>query len=153
MFGSCKKLTSLSIPGWDISKATTLEGMFYETEKLTSLDMSNWICSPDNGITNIGGMFMMTGVSSLDLTAIKTPNVTNFSGVFSWSSNLTSVDISTWDFSKCTDFGPFFTGTGLTSIRIPHYSGNLENTTTKLYGSTSSKYVSAPGTATFTLVD
>lgn len=117
----------------DLSKLTTMEGMFYECTKLTNLDIStfdtsnitnmrymfyacwnlNSIIFGDNfntsNVTDMSDMFDgCESITSLDLTHFDTSNVINMGNMFNYCYGLTSLDLSSFDTSKVSNFTYIF---------------------------------------------
>ena len=114
MFDSCWSLSSLDLSGFDTSKVTDMSDMFNACEKLTSLDFSKWKNFKTSSVTNMSRMFYMTtGLSSeltlLDVSTFDTSKVTDMSGMFFGCYKLTSLDLSGFDTSKVTDMHTMFT--------------------------------------------
>jgi surface protein len=98
-----------------------------------SLDLSGWDTS---SVENMGNMFNSTGQSS---TAF-------------------SINLSGWNTSNVTNMGSMFSGAGSSAtatnwtIVIPQTNGNnINNTTNRLYGKTTSTYGTPPSGKSFTL--
>lgn len=133
VFSHCKKLTNISLTGFyfpSVNKFYT-DGMFYQCESLTSLDVSNLDLS---NATSIKEMFY--GCSKL--VSLKVPHfssisqVTNMQGVFERCSSLTALDLSKWNTEKVTNMDFMFYGCGkLTSLNISSF--NTSNVTSMYY--------------------
>lgn len=78
------------VPPLDVSNVTTMQSMFNNCQKLTSLDLSGWDTSK---VTDMMSMFYYcSNLSSLDgLDNLDTRNVTNMGDMFSFCSKLTSL--------------------------------------------------------------
>ena len=77
IFNGCSKLTTIGdTSGWNLTKCTSIEGLFYGCSKLESVDVSDWDVS----------------------------NSTSFALTFSPCLLLTELDVSLWDVSKSTNF-------------------------------------------------
>ncbi len=156
---------------WDVSSVKDMGGMFYTTAYYTTStwdigNLDNWNVS---NVTNMQGLFSLAGRNATtwnvgNLSEWDTSNVTNMKWLFNGSgynaSNF-SLDISNWDTSNVTEMHQMFNETGKNattwSVKIPKTNGNgISNTTSKIYGSTTSVYEevssSKPG-RTFTVAD
>lgn len=133
----------------DTSKTKNMDSMFYGSESLLNLDISNWDTS---NVTNMSSMFQKTKSISkvIGLSDIDTSNVTDMSYMFSYSSieeipNFNTSNVETvkcmfqkyareefiapsWDFSKvktmCQMFGGDPNGGEIKHINL----NNLKNT-------------------------
>ena len=84
---------------------TTMEGMFYECNPLTSLDVTNFNTA---NVTNMSSMFQSCSIrSSLDLTSFNTANVTDMSSMFKYS-DITSLDLTSFNTANVTDMSSMF---------------------------------------------
>ena len=83
---------------------------FYDTTALNSVDLSKLKTS---NVTNMHSMFYNSGVSSLDLSTFDTSSVENMSNMFTSCQNLASVKgLSSWETSKVTDMSYMFLSCG-----------------------------------------
>ena len=81
---------------------------FGDFRKMTSIDLSALDTSE---VTNMGGMFSeCSSLTSLDVSNFDTSKVTNMSSMFAGCNSLTSLDISSFDTSKVTDMSGMFSG-------------------------------------------
>ncbi len=91
----------------------------------------------ENGVikanTNMHGMFSyLTNVESLDLTNLDTSNVTNMSKLFYNSSSLKEIKLSNFDTSKATDMNSMFWNlSSLTTLDVSNF--NTSNVTNMAY--------------------
>jgi len=90
---------------FDTSNVKDMRGMFGQTRRLTSLDLSNFDTS---SVTDMRGMFSNAGLTSLDLSGFDTSNVTNMSWMFETAERLTNLNLSGWDTSDVTDMSYMF---------------------------------------------
>jgi surface protein len=102
MFDTCKSLTSIGdLSNWDTSKVTNMTSMFYNCQSLASVgDLSNWNTSK---VTTMPYMFFKYGGTELNLANWDTSKVTDMNSVIYNCVNCTSVDVSGWDLSSCTN--------------------------------------------------
>ena len=88
------------------AKMTDMGGMFYNCEKLRSLDLSSFDTS---NVTNMGGMFWnCVSLQTLDLSSFDTRNVTDMHFMFCTCLSLPYVDISKFNTSKVEDTNGMF---------------------------------------------
>ena len=115
MFRKCNGLTSLDLSNFNTSNVTDMRGMFNECTKLLSLDLSNFNTT---NVTLMGGtaaadpgMFQScSGLVSLNLSSFDTSKVTNMYWMFSRSSNLLSIFVSSnkWNVGKVSNSNAMF---------------------------------------------
>ena len=89
-FGECLNLTRIEgMENLNTGMVTTMEGMFYQCEALTSLDVTNFNTAK---VTDMSLMFSScTKLSSLNLYNFNTENVTNMLAMFSSCKNLATI--------------------------------------------------------------
>ena len=89
-FGECLNLTRIEgMENLNTEMVTTMEGMFYQCEALTSLDVTNFNTAK---VTDMSLMFSFcTKLSSLNLYNFNTENVTNMLAMFSSCKNLATI--------------------------------------------------------------
>ena len=105
----------LTIGGKDgIIANESMIGYFAGFNKITSIDLSALDTSE---VTNMGAMFERSGLTSLDLSNFDTSKVTDMSAMFE-RSGLTSLDLSNFDTSKVTDMSAMFERSDLTSLDV-----------------------------------
>lgn len=116
MFAGCSGLTALDVSNFDTSLVNDMSNMFAGCSGLTSLDVSNFNTAR---VTNMSAMFQgCSGLSSLDVSNFNTANVTGFSSMF-YQFNGTSLDLSSFDFSRATTCGSMFNYSDIKSVYIP----------------------------------
>ena len=121
-----KELKSIKFMG-DVTLPANSQRMFNGCSGLTSLDLTP--LKTDN-VTNMSYMFSgCSGLTSLDLTPLKTDNVTNMGGMFGSCSGLTSLDLSHLKTDNVTDMCSMFSGcSGLISLDLtPLKTDNVTN--------------------------
>ena len=93
---------------------------FYDFEKMTSIDLSALDTSE---VTDMSGMFYScSSLTSLDVSKFDTSNVTDMSAMFNDCSSLTSLDVSKFDTSQVTDMSWMFSGSSsLTSLDVSKF--------------------------------
>ena len=159
--------TTWSIGGlssWNTSSVTNMSYMFYYARRSATtftLDLSSWNTS---SVTNMSNMFDHAGYSATtwsvgDLSSWNTSSVTNMNSMFYYagrSATTFTLDLSSWNTSSVTNIGNMFSSAGYFaatwSITIPQANGNgISNTTSRLYGKTSSVSTTPPYGKSFTL--
>ena len=115
-----------AVESWDISETGDGSVMAYaeddgtgnDTKKLT-IGGKGGIIANENMIYYFAGFYKMT---SIDLSALDTSEVTNMSRMFDECSKLTSLDVSKFDTSQVTDMSAMFGGCdGLTSLDLSNF--------------------------------
>ena len=114
---------------WDISEAGDGSVMAYVEETGADEDGNSTYKVTIGGkggiIANesmIGYFSGFSEMTSIDLSALDTSEVTNMIGMFSGCMNLTSLDVNKFDTSQVTDMGAMFGGcSGLTSLDISSF--------------------------------
>ena len=93
---------------------------FYDFEKMTSIDLSALDTSE---VTSMDEMFAgCSSLTSLDVSNFDTSQVTDMFGMFNSCSRLTSLDVSNFDTSQVTDMGDMFKSCwGLTSLDVSKF--------------------------------
>ena len=106
MFYECDKLTSLDVSSLDTSKATNMKYMFGFCESLQTLDVSNFDTSK---VTNMSYMFnFCKSLQTLDVSNFDTSKVTDMSFMFDDCQSIQTLDVSNFDTSKVTDMSFMF---------------------------------------------
>ena len=95
-------------------------GYFADFDEMTSIDLSALDTSE---VTYMGGMFYScSSLTSLDLSKFDTSKVTNMDTMFSGCSKLTSLDVSNFDTSKVTNMYSMFNScSSLTSLDVSNF--------------------------------
>ena len=100
MFSGCHILKALDVSSFDTSNVTDMKEMFAFCNKLTSIEgLNNFDTSK---VTDMGKMFYGCKISELDLSNWNTSNVDDMKEMFRGCYELTSLDISNFDMSKCS---------------------------------------------------
>ena len=106
MFYHCHRLTGLNgLAEWDTGNATTLDHMFTECGRLSTVGITSWNVRK---VTTTKGMLQGTPITSLDLSAWNTDSLTNMQYMFENCTKLTSLDLSGWNTSNVTDVSGLF---------------------------------------------
>lgn len=128
MFQNCNSLTSLDLSEFSTDEATNLESLFVGCTTLKTLDISNFNTEK---ATNLGHMFSnCTNLETIIFpTTFTSGEDANMSYLFSFSSKLSSLDLSSFDTSKVTDMSYMFASCkGLKSIDLsPLETQRVEN--------------------------
>ena len=99
-------------------------GYFYGFRKVTSIDLSALDTSE---VTNMSVMFSYCeGLTSLDVSNFDTSNVTDMHGMFEFCHDLTSLEVSSFDTSKVTDMS-FMFGSGSNDFPMDIEKINVSN--------------------------
>ena len=117
MFGSCNRLVSVDVSGWDMDSVTDMNNMFYGCTDLAALDLTGW---KTGSVTNMSDMFGdCTNMTSLNLSGWDVGSVTDMSGMFDGCDALAALDLSGWDVGSVTDMRSMFSGcSSLASLAI-----------------------------------
>ena len=154
----------LDLSSWNPVKLETMYYTFcdagYSAKTWSIGDVSQWNTSNLNNFYSAFNHAAYNAVNlSLDLSGWKTSKVTNMAHSFyqfGYKSKSLYLDLSGWNFSRMNtmDYGLYYTGYYATTftLKIPKTNSNgLNNTTSKLYGSSSSYSLSPPSGKSFTL--
>ena len=157
------------LSSWDTSSVTDMSDMFqYVGSSATTWsigDLSSWDTS---SVTDMSYMFANAGYSATtwsigDLSSWDTSSVISMPGMFftaGRSATTFSLDLSSWDTSSVTNMSDMFRSAGIQattwSVTIPKTnngtaSGPIANTTSRLYGKTTSVYATPLSGKSFTL--
>jgi surface protein len=112
---------------WDISEAGDGSVMAYVEDDGTGNSTYKVTIGGKGGIIANESMISyfeeFSNVTSIDLSALDTSNVTNMSAMFSYCSSLTSLDVSKFDTSQVTDMSSMFGGcSSLTSLDVSKFN-------------------------------
>ena len=123
------EVKSLRIDGKVIAKGS-LQGMFYELEKMESADFTGFDTS---GVTNMMELFYACrSLRSLDIISWDIGNVTNLWSTFDSCRSLTNLDLSKWNTSSVTTMrGTFHLCPNLQHVNLKDW--NTSNVTTMLH--------------------
>ena len=160
----------LDLSSWDTSSVTNMASMFsssgYSATTWSVGNLSSWNTP---SVTNMSYMFNQAGYSAttftLDLSSWDTSSVTNMSSMFymaGYDATTFTLNLSSWNTSNVTNMSNmlFYAGYNATtwSITIPKTNngtatGPISNTTSNLYGSTTSVTATPPSGKSFTLAN
>ena len=156
---------NLNLSSWDTSNVTNMQMVFDGAGKSATSwsigDLSSWNTS---SVTTMYRMFAAAGHSATtfsigDISSWDTSSVVNMGAMFYYAGYYTStfnLDLSSWNTSSVTNMKDMFLSAGRIattwSVTIPQTNGNnISNTTSRLYGKTSSVSVTPPSRKSFTL--
>ena len=101
-----------SVESWDISEAGDGSVMAYVEDDGTGNSTYKLTIGGKGGIIANESMISyfedFSNVTSIDLSALDTSQVTNMSDMFRWCRSLTNLDVSNFDTSKVTNMGGMF---------------------------------------------
>ena len=127
MFYECNKLSSLDLSKFNTEKVTDMSSMFDGCQKLSSLDLSKFNTEK---VTDMRGMFYgCQKLSSLDLSNFNTEKVENMMGMFFSCSALTSLDLSNFNTKKVKHMNSMFEScSALSSLDLSNFNtANVES--------------------------
>lgn len=108
-------LEKLDLGGWDVSKVTSMEGMFYECVNLKEINFSDWDTS---SVTNMKMMLhYCSKLTTFNISHFNTGKVTTFANMFGnpIGTTLPPLGIDNWDMSSATYIGSMFAGLNYTN--------------------------------------
>ena len=107
LFYGCTALTSINgMADWDTINVTDMNHMFYNCNKLTTIDVSNFNTSK---VTNMRYMFNnCSSLTELDVSNFNTSKVTNMNSMFSGCQSLTSLNVSSFNTTEVTNMNHMF---------------------------------------------
>ncbi len=159
------------LSNWDTSNVTIMYGVFsYAGYSATTWSVGNLSSWNTSRVVNMSRMFHKVGYNattfSLDLSSWDTSGVTNMSGMFfdtGRHATTFTLNLSNWNTSSVTNIADMFgsaTGYYATtwSVTIPKTnngtaSGPITNTTSNLYGNTTSVTATPPSGRSFTIAN
>jgi surface protein len=115
MFSGCSSLTSLDVSNWDVSSLATFSSMFLGCSSITTLDTSNWTTT---SATTFASTFRGSGITSIDISSFDFSNVTTASSMFYDCDGLTTIDSSSMQGSFSMG-SMFYLCSNLTTITLP----------------------------------
>ena len=124
---------STATESWDISETGDSSVMAYVEDDGTGNSTYKLTIGGKDGIIANESMveyfYWFSEVTSIDLSALDTSEVTNMSGMFSECSSLTSLDVSKFDTSNVTDMSDmFYKCSSLTSLDVSNFdTSNVTN--------------------------
>ena len=125
LFGHMRNVEAIEgLNHFDTSNITNMSAMFYDCEKLESLDVSSFDTSK---VTNMSTMFAICPkLTKLDVSSFDTSNVTNMYSMF-WDCGVTELDLSSFDVSNVSWIKGIFDDMDLSRIILPKNMGEQES--------------------------
>ena len=120
IFYQCKKLTALDLSGWDVSNVTTMQCAFYQDGALKTIgDLEKWDLT---NVVNMNHMFYQCS-SLQELTGTQNwglENVTGIKSLFHTCTSLTQLEgEENWDLGKVQDASyAFYSANKLTELSV-----------------------------------
>ena len=106
MFSDCEKLTSIDLSGLDTSAVTNMNSMFHQCSEIESINLSGINVS---SVTSMRWMFgICKKLTSIDLSGFDTSSLTDVHYMFGECRSLKSIDLSGFNTSSVTDMGYMF---------------------------------------------
>ena len=94
-------------------------GYFFGFYRMTSIDLSALDTSE---VTNMNSMFeYCSNLTSLDVSNFDTSKVIDMSSMFSWCGSLTNLNVSNFDTAKVTNMQEMFGGCSITSLDLSKF--------------------------------
>ena len=121
MFYECNKLSSLDLSNFNTANVTDMSGIFRYCNKLSSLKLSSLNTTK---VTDMSRMFSgCHRLSSLDLSKFNTEKVTNMEEMFYSCQNLSSLDLSNFNTANVVDMAHmFYNCSALTSLDLSNFN-------------------------------
>lgn len=120
MFYNCNKLDSLDLSHFNTAKVTSMTDMFYNCSSLTYLDVSNF--NTEN-VTDMTYMFYNCGkLNAINVKNFNTAKVTGMRSMFYNCSSISSLDLSSFNVENVTNMSQmFYNCSGLKSLDISSF--------------------------------
>ena len=110
------------IENLDTGLVINMDSMFYGSDNVTNLDLSNFDTS---NVTNMNYMLNCESLTNLNIRNFDTSNVTDMSYMFYECNNLISLDLSNFDTSNVTDMHEMFENcSSLTDLDLSNFNPN-----------------------------
>ena len=134
------KIVNADLSKWNLTKLTSIEGLFGECEKLQSVDLTGW------DISRVKSFFALFS-GCYELTSIKgiedwdTSNVISMMAIFAELRALKTLDLSKWNTSKVTNMLMLFNGcSSLETLKLTNFdTSNVQAAISMFNGCTSLK--------------
>lgn len=121
MFCSCSSLSTIDISQWQFNTSSSVSCayMFSSCSALKSVDIANWNVQ---NISSFAHMFKNSGLEGFSAPRWKLKDNAILTGMFQNCTALTSVDIAAWDTSNISLFGYLFDGcTSLETLDLSNW--------------------------------
>ena len=124
-FFNMSSLTHLDLSNWNLESFTSLNSFLRFTSSLESVNLTGF---KTDHITDMGQMFMGSGVKTLDLSSFNTSHVTSMESMFKDTPRLTAINLSSFDTSSVTNMGEMFNrASSITNLDLSSF--NTSNVT------------------------
>lgn len=127
----------IDLTEFDTTNVVNMDYMFLKADLGDRLKVNSSTTTQDNGadrniltfntegVTSMSGMFKDCKVKHLDLSSLKTHNVTDFSDMFYNCDSLIDLNVDGFDTSNAEDFNGMFHGCNkLTQLNVKHFNTN-----------------------------
>lgn len=136
LFYNCNKISSIDLSAWDVSNVTTINNLFVGCSNLSSLNLNNWDTSNMTDISNVFNNCSKLPQSFFStLSNWNTSKVTSMYRTFRNCSLLTTMP--SFNMSNVTNTTEMFSNSGLTNI-LPNILGNKIETAANMFSSCTS---------------
>ena len=141
----------VGIQNWNVSKVTSTRDMFYNANRLTSLNLGSW---DTKSLKTPNGMFHgSSALTTLNVSGWNTSNVTTLQSIFSHCKALTALDVSGWDVRKVTDMSFAFSDCGAPVLDLHTWKTNSLYTLEKTFAGAAAKTINVAGWDTSKVID
>ncbi|MCQ2974029.1 MAG: DUF285 domain-containing protein [Bacteroidales bacterium] len=122
MFSTCKSLTKIEdIETWNVENVEYFSGMFYACTKLQNINIENWKVS--NKAKKFDYMFSQCGVEKLNLEKWNTESVETMENMF-YISKIKTFSGKGWNTLKCNNFTNIFDKTTIEELDLTNWKIN-----------------------------
>ena len=133
----------VGIQDWDVSKVTSTMDMFYNANRLTSLNLGSW---NTKSLKTPNGMFHgCSALTTLDVSGWNTSNVTTLQSIFSHCRGLTALNVAGWDVQKVTDMSFAFSDCGAAALDLHTWKTNSLTTLEKAFAGAGANTINVTG--------
>ena len=133
----------VGIQDWDVSKVTSTMDMFYNANRLTSLNLGSW---NTKSLKTPNGMFHgCSALKTLDVSGWNTSNVTTLQSIFSHCRGLTALNVAGWDVQKVTDMSFAFSDCGAPVLDLHTWKTNSLTTLEKAFAGAGANTINVTG--------
>ncbi len=92
-FAGCTNLVKFTAGNTDTSRVVNMNSAFYNTSKLTSIDLSTF---NTEDLEQVSGMFLYSGVTDVDLSNFNTTHLIRANYMFTFAKNLKRLNVIGW---------------------------------------------------------
>lgn len=137
MFYGSNNLVSIDVSQWDTSAVTDMSYMFYGTSNLINIDVSQW---NTGAVTTTKYMFYNArNLVSLNTSNWDTHAIQNISYMFSGTKNIQSIDVKNWDTSSINNMSSAFSqASSLQNIDVSQWNTSLVTDMSSMFSNTNS---------------